>query len=123
MRSLLAFLFLLTISFEQVKASDLSVKAYKVMMAGDKNAVDLTRTFVNGLGSGMEWANATATLKKAPLFCQPAHLALTEENYIDILNAQIDKRAKVKTAAELENEQIEMLLLFGLEETFPCSAK
>jgi hypothetical protein len=73
--------------------------------------------YIGGVGSGFSWANAwlKETRNQPPLYCVPAKLALSRENYLDILDRQVrehgDRRADTPVA---------LMLLDGLVETFPC---
>jgi hypothetical protein len=71
--------------------------------------------FVAGLTSGLIAYNAAVQAEgKAPLFCLPPKLALTGEQAEDIINRTADEH---HFAADY---LISLILLYGLEETFPC---
>jgi hypothetical protein len=76
------------------------------------------RSYINGVGRGIAWANVVVkNQKNAPLFCGgPPKLALGPENYISILDAAI----KARTNDVKPDAPIELLLLRGLQESFPC---
>jgi hypothetical protein len=120
MRTLVVMACFLALGAFEARA-DYKVKDYKFMMAStDKNVVFVMRTFVNGLGAGIAWAN---TASEEKLYCQPPQLALAVENYIDIINRQIAKFAKKETESKLEDEYVGLMLMMGLTETFPCGSK
>jgi hypothetical protein len=62
------------------------------------------------------------------LFCQPATLTLTPENYINIFEKQLEKeKTQLATNRAIPDSvyelHIEHILLWGLEETFPCTTE
>jgi hypothetical protein len=77
------------------------------------------QSYVLGVGTGYSWANTelSGTHRKL-LYCQPKEFALTEENYLDILEGQV-KAERAGGHADLP-VPLELLLLKGLERTFPC---
>jgi hypothetical protein len=120
MRTLLATLCFLTMADVQAKA-EVTVKEYKARMASsDAALVFATKYYVRGLGEGMVWANTSARLRQAPLFCSPHNLELTVENFIDIIDRQILMAQAEGEGAYVEGTYIGLLLSAGLEETFPC---
>ena len=72
---------------------------------------------MNGVGIGFFWANAYLDVKKLPeLYCQPDNVALKAEDYLGILEAYIEKyRNSYK-----DDTPLELLLLRGLIERYPC---
>jgi hypothetical protein len=120
MRILLATLLLLTMSVFQARA-ETSVKKYKAEIAANGADVSLTKIYILGLGDGFLWANAKMLVdKKSPLYCQPDKLVLGMENYVEILNRQIKAEATKNTQAQLDEMSLGLLLLQGLQDTFPC---
>jgi hypothetical protein len=122
MRTLIATLFLLSVSVVQLKANT-TVKQYKADLASGSTAASFTKVYVYGLGEGFLFANIKATEKKTPLYCQPDKLALSMENYVDIVDRQIKERSNRMTQAQLDEIPIAVLLFEGLQETFPCTGK
>lgn len=74
------------------------------------------KTYVLGLGEAFLYATIDLEFnKKAPLFCPPRQLALTTENYLQILDNEL------KTDKSFESDApIGLVLLEGLKKTFPC---
>jgi len=72
--------------------------------------------YINGVGEGYGWSNTMLKMnEKTRLFCVPSNLALHENDYVQILENQI------KTMHGLEGDwPVEMILLQGLMEKFPC---
>jgi len=107
----------LAVSVVQAKA-EINVKDYKTSMASDNASRAMTKAYIRGLGEGMAWAN----INQARLYCPPGQLALVLENYIDIIDRQVEMRSRW-SQAELDETYIGLLLFSGLKETFPCGGK
>jgi hypothetical protein len=74
------------------------------------------KTYVLGLGEAFLYANINLEFNnKAPLFCPPRQLALTTENYVQIL----DKELRIENFFD-SDAPIGLVLLEGLKKTFPC---
>lgn len=120
----LSFAFAL-VAFSGSLSAEITVKDYRrIMNSKDKTQVDVLTAYLSGLGSGFSWANArTIYIGRQPLYCQPVKLAVQTDNYIDILNRQINDEAAATTEADLAERFIEQVLLDGLQKTFPCPTK
>ena len=117
----MATLLLLILGAFEAKA-ELKVKDYrKAMGSGNSMIVGTTKMYVLGLGEGMEWANATVGSMK--IYCQPGKLVMRMENYMQILDRKIESMSSSGNRAEIDGDDIGMVLLLGLQETFPCAGK
>jgi hypothetical protein len=104
--------------------ADITVKTYnEVMTSKETHEVELGKTYIKGLGVGIEWANTMAKLRKSPLFCPPDTLSLGLKDYIDILDRQIEKYSRLVNQAELQKMWVGSALMHGMEATFPCRGK
>ena len=106
--------------------AQITVKDYKATLSNDDVAkIVAMKLYISGVGDGLLWANAEATRRKIPLFCEPNNLKLLVDNYIDMINSQIGRLSQPGGASksELDDLPIGMLLLKGLEGTFPCETK
>jgi hypothetical protein len=101
------------VSVVQAKA-EINVKEYKTRMALDDASRAMTKAYIRGLGEGMAWAN----IDQARLYCPPGQLALVLENFIDIIDRQIEMRSTRWPQAELDKTYIGLLLFAGLKKTF-----
>lgn len=112
-----ALLFMLFSSLA-VSPSNAEIKLSEYIGANNPN---LFKEYIAGLGKGYYWANSQLKHKKqARLFCQPERLFLNADNYISILNKEIKYTDYDYTT---DDTIIEVILLRGLEKTFPCSKK
>jgi hypothetical protein len=74
--------------------------------------------YISGVGSGFGWANVQLHARGLPpLYCQPDKLGLNADNLLKILDDYIEQK-KDQLKPDLP---VEMLLLQGLKETFPCN--
>jgi hypothetical protein len=68
------------------------------------------------IGNGIFWANAydETIRKQPPLYCQPDHLTVTTEQYVQIFKDYVaaNPDAREKPAG--------YTMLFGLQRAFPC---
>jgi hypothetical protein len=72
---------------------------------------------IAGVAEGFGWANTVLDMRKQQrLYCAPAKLALHAANHIDII------RQKIKKITYTPDTPVELVLLAGLAETFPCQA-
>jgi len=77
-------------------------------------------TYLMGAGNAYLVANASAALMNRPqLYCQPQTLTLNSLNYLDIF----EKELAMSQTEDALNYGDEMILLFGLQRTFPCPSK
>jgi hypothetical protein len=89
----------------------------------DKPTVETIKMYVMAVGQGISWANTAAEKNNAPLYCQPAKFSMNGNNYIEILDKMIDTLASKTTAKDLDEFPVAMVLLLGLQQTFPCQAE
>ena len=61
--------------------------------------------------------------ERMQLYCQPDKLVLDLANYVEILDRQIKTEATKNTQAELDDMSVGLVLLKGLQDTFPCAGK
>jgi hypothetical protein len=72
--------------------ADVYLKAYKQTKARGGNDWTLLNAYFMGVGSGYGYANTELRAKnESPFFCVPKNLALDAQNYIDILDAEIEE--------------------------------
>jgi hypothetical protein len=91
--------------------AEISVKAYKLARTDSE-----MRTYVLGVGRGIEWANASLPGGRA-IYCPPPHMVFNQGNFIDLIDRAI------KDPATKDTDQIEVLLLTGLINDFPCKER
>ena len=53
-------------------------------------------------------------------YCQPRTLSLNYENVIDILEDEVKRASKKMSKEEVDKLDIDLLLAFGFQNTFPC---
>jgi hypothetical protein len=123
MRTIPLAVIVLIVAALEAKA-DLSVKDYKAGMASrNEDEVTMTRIYIRAAGDGIVSANAQAEINKTPIFCQPNKLALGTENYLSILESTIKMFSAKAPRAKVDEMSAVLLLLRGLQDTFPCVRK
>ena len=76
--------------------------------------------YIAGLGNGYLWSNIMLDQKgRDKHYCQPEKLTINLQNYLSILDKQIDEISILDIPKEIE-PSIEFLLYKGLVELFPC---
>lgn len=101
--------------------AELSVAQYREIMASkERLQIELTRSYVLGLGEGIRSQNVMM-IGKGRMFCPPINLSLGVENFTDILNGAIKDQTRRLGKAKVDETQISIILLKGLVDTFSCS--
>ncbi|MBT8333843.1 MAG: hypothetical protein HKP41_17185 [Desulfobacterales bacterium] len=78
---------------------------------------ELIKSFVNGVADGYSWANIdTEGTWGKQFFCPPEHLAVSRDDYLDILDEYI-KRNKGWLA---DDTPIQPIMIKSLIDEFPC---
>ena len=115
---LLVLVLINAVFFSSTAWGEILVKDYKKLKQTDKAFI---AAYINGVGNGIDWSNTIMKVKIGnQLYCPPEKLALSVENYIRILDDEIEKREKSVGFEKVQEEPIEMDLLLGLLATFPC---
>jgi hypothetical protein len=112
-RMALCFIALCTLS---IRADALSVKEYRTYKRAGGHRWQEIKLYIDGVGEGFSWASVQlATLRRSPFFCPPENLLLRTDNYMDAIESDL--------AADVwqGDEPIELVLLQGLQKTFPCN--
>ena len=116
------FSLMVVLSAGSIKAQ-MTVARYRENMQSETTRMQTTN-YIRGLGNAYSFANVRLEQeKKPPFYCPPQKLALSVDNYIRILNDRIDKDTRILggESAKVDTYFIEMLLLDGLQDTFPCT--
>ncbi len=81
---------------------------------------DGLKLYVNGVGTGYMWANASLVEDgKPPLFCQP--VGLPPADFLELIDRKLN--AMRRSNSFKESTTIELALLYGLKDVFPCTRK
>jgi hypothetical protein len=103
----------LALTAAPVAAADVRLDSYR----NPKNEAfrNFNQLYLDGVRSGLIAYNARIkSLGGQPAFCMPGNLAMTTEQTEDIMLKSADKRAAKGDTL------IALLLLSGLQDTFPC---
>jgi hypothetical protein len=75
-------------------------------------------SYIDGIGNGFSWANTFLKMStRPPLFCEPEHFSLNEQNLREILDKELQKWPEKET----DDKPVAIWLLMGLQTAFPCS--
>jgi hypothetical protein len=75
------------------------------------------KLYINGVGEGYMWANSTLVEgKQRPLFCQLAGIRPT--SFQDVIEHEL--AAMRANGTYKESTTVELVLLYGLKDAFPC---
>ena len=126
------FRFVLSAIGTTIFFSSVSIAQAEILVKGYKKSLErkdkMIIFYVGSVGTGMSWANSKLEHEgRAPIYCEPREFVLEDDNYIRILNDEIErweKAAKDKSDFQkIQDFPIELILLEGLERTFPCDQK
>ena len=71
----------------------------------------------HGIVMALGYANTSLLAdNRTPLFCQPQHLTISVDQYIDMLEGWV----REKNAGVVDNLPVAMAMLMALKEAFPC---
>jgi len=104
----------LTICYDSLSYAEMRLSKYKAI---EKEADSIALFYIAGAGAGIAAYNSVVDKK---LYCQPIKLALEAENYRNILNQRLTKMTEKQIAVD---PPIEIILLYGLIDVFPCKDK
>lgn len=123
MRTAIQVLCLLIFIGTAAKA-EITVRDYRTTMSSkDQAQIALTKFYVNGIAAGIMAANARLDIVNQ-LYCPNKSLVLNTDNYLDILDREIANLAqRGMPNAMLDETPISLVILGGLQETFPCHNK
>ena len=94
--------------------AEILLKDYK--KAKDEQTQTLLKVYLAGALSGISWVNSELIhIGKAPLFCDPPKLTITNEQAEDIMMRESEK------ISNPDDFPVPLLLMKGLEDTFPCN--
>jgi hypothetical protein len=97
-------------------AASILFKTYKSPI--DKADKAALKVYLDGVKEGIVMLNVTLQAEgRQPLFCQPQKLALTVEQAEEIM------MHKAKKMTDPDGVPISIILIHGLQDTFPCDEK
>ncbi len=109
--------FFVVLSVFVSRADAMGVSYYQSLKEKDREALEF---YMEGVSQGLLWSQALSSIRhEVKVYCQPEGLSLNVENYIDVVDKTIEFYSEEGKPVESDTP-IEMLLMFGLERTFPC---
>lgn len=121
MKFLFACIGLIAVS---ASAADLPTNWNTVRKYDEMRGTPTIKLYLAAAGGALLAANAELTFTKRPvLYCQPNTLTLNFDNYVSIFEKAREKQISLFEFSKdqsLLDTPVEMVLLSGLIETFPC---
>jgi len=109
-------LILFSLTLSNANAASVLLRTYKSPI--DKADKALLKVYLDGVKEGIVMLNVTLQAEgRQPLFCQPQKLALTVEQAEEIMTR------KAKKMADPDRVPVSIILIHGLQDTFPCDEK
>jgi hypothetical protein len=122
---ILASIILLIISFN---GNAITVEEYEKLKDTPNAVKEITMLvgIVGEMGDSMLTMNAKlVSLGRQEIYCQPEKMSMNGYNYVQIMEKEIlnQKKIEKKSIFDVQKAPIDMMLLDGLIETFPCPNK
>lgn len=115
MKSLNKILSIILMLILSNSAIAMDVQSYEKLK---NSSIDILKVYINGVGYGYSWINSILeSQERPPLYCPPRKIALNVENYLAVIDDEIKKASQPLPP----DTPIELILYFGLVESFPCS--
>ena len=118
MKNFVITFFVVSMMLSSSLEAEISINRYKKVIkeSGEEGAFKTIGDYIAGVGIGYSWANTySENIKQNPLYCQNSKLALNNRNYFDIMHQECMR------GTYNDDTPIELILLFGLQKTFPCN--
>ena len=98
----------------------INVDDYLKTRANKNKAVnDFIDADIMGIGTGILWSNVSIRANKGkPMYCSPPNMSLTNQNYINFLDQEIEDEKNKGTLSG--KEEIGMLIIKHMRRIFPC---
>jgi hypothetical protein len=112
-------LFVMLVFMSCVSAqAQMTIGKYAELKKSDRETVAL---YVGAMGTAFQAANTNLKIKQKQslLYCAPLRLPITDEGYVAILDSFLQNQNK-KGVSTPGDTDVAMLLLLGLQESFPC---
>ncbi len=108
-----------------VAFAGLSVDSYLKAREGKNKEINkFIDENIMGIGTGIFWSNVSINSKpgknnnEKPMFCSPPKMSLTNENYINFLDQEIEDQKNIGTLTG--KEEIGMMIIMHMRRIFPC---
>ena len=103
-----------------ISFAGINVDDYLKTRANKNKAVnDFIDADIMGIGTGILWSNVSIRANKGkPMYCSPPNMSLTNQNYINFLDQEIEYEKNKGTLSG--DEEIGMLIIRHMRKTFPC---
>jgi hypothetical protein len=97
-----------------------NIKEYKQSKKAGGTNWKAAIVYIGGMGHGIEAANAyLASIHQQVTYCPPENLVMRISNYMDAIDLAIKKHEPISQ----DDFPVDLVLLDGLQELFPCQRK
>ena len=103
-----------------ISFAGIDVNSYlKAREKGNKEINKFIDTDIMGIGTGIFWSNVSIKAnKEKPMCCSPPKMSLTNENYINFLDQEIEDQKNMGILSG--KEEIGMMIIGHMRKIFPC---
>jgi hypothetical protein len=111
--------------FAETSYALMSVNLYQeLVVSKNENEKKLIRNYLGGVKDALNSANGLLEVnKKQPLYCPPRNLALTTDNFIQLINdglSELDKTKSKESLKEIKEGELTHYIAIRMEQVFPC---
>lgn len=112
---------LMFVLFAENSFAKMPVNLYqKLILSKNENERDLIRNYVGGVKDALTSANAMLEINnKQLLYCAPRNLALTTDNFIQLINDGLSELDK-ETLKEIKESELTTYITIRMQQAFPC---
>jgi hypothetical protein len=111
--------------FAETSYALMEVNLYqRLIVSKNENEMKLIRNYLGGVKDALTSANALLEVdKKQPLFCPPRNLALTTDNFIQLINdglSELDKTTSKESLKGIKEGELTHYIAIRMQQVFPC---
>jgi hypothetical protein len=111
--------------FAETSYALMEVNLYQeLIVSKNENEKKLIRNYIGGVKDALTSANALLEIdKKQPLYCPPRNLALTTDNFIQLINdglSELDKTKSKESLKEIKEGELTHYIAIRMQQVFPC---
>jgi len=96
----------------------------ELVVSKNQNEKILIRNYLGGVKDALTSANGLLEAnKKQPLYCPPRNLALTTDNFIQLINnglSELDKTLSKESLKEIKEGELTHYIAIRMQQAFPC---
>ena len=111
--------------FAETSYALMSVNLYQeLVVSKNENEKKLIRNYLGGVKDALNSANGLLEVnKKQSLYCPPRNLALTTDNFIQLINdglSELDQTKSKESLKEIKEGELTHYIAIRMQQVFPC---